>query len=256
MPVKVRCPECESVAAIPDNLMGRKLKCSNCGNQFVASSPSGVKAAVPPPAGATTVVAKGVGGRPVPPPPPVQAGGSIVWPVAAVFALLLPIAAAAGFAYLKWDRGSPVLPPETVVEGGGPEAAPPAARGELYGAIEVGSKGVKYTCFEVYPEKEHGENYRRVVNDSTNTNIVQGMDKTGQFDPKGLNDSVTAAHKFYDVLTKTYNVPPDRVFVVGSSGLDGAVAKPRSRSPRTTRNWATRSARCARQGNGVCQPRR
>ena len=45
MPVKVRCPECGSVAAIPDNLVGRKLKCSNCEGQFVASSPSGVRAA-------------------------------------------------------------------------------------------------------------------------------------------------------------------------------------------------------------------
>ncbi len=59
MAVKVRCPECEAVAAVPDGVLGRQVRCTQCGAQFVAAPLHGVKSsAVMPPAAATTVKAR------------------------------------------------------------------------------------------------------------------------------------------------------------------------------------------------------
>jgi hypothetical protein len=228
MPVKVRCAECETEAAVPEAVVGRKVRCSKCGAQFVASPGNGVKGnGAVPPAAAVTVVARRVGGRPNrPPPPPPADTGSFLWVVAAVVALLLPIMFAAAFAYVKWDKGDHNSP--IAAAGGGNEVvgggAQPAAPRELYGAIEIASKGVKYTCFELSADRANELNPTPVADDSTDTNIVQGMDKSGHFDPARVSDSAAAARKFYDELTKNRGVRPDHVFVVGSSGLAGPVA--------------------------------
>lgn len=39
MPVQIKCPGCAAVLQIPDNLLGRSVKCSKCQNQFTAQAP-------------------------------------------------------------------------------------------------------------------------------------------------------------------------------------------------------------------------
>ncbi|HEX5269922.1 MAG TPA: hypothetical protein VFW33_05525 [Gemmataceae bacterium] len=217
MPVKVRCAECDAEAAVPDAVVGRKVRCSKCGAQFVALSSTAVKSNGPQQAAAVTVVARRVGGRRTPPPPPpAQESGSVLWVVAAVFAMVLPVAGAAAFAYLKWDHGGDAGNAPGVSGKDGPVAVAPAER---YGAIEIASKGVKYTCFEIAADRSKGINPLPVDSGSTNTNIVQGLGKTGRLDPAGLSESVAAARQWYDALRNKHNVPAQNIYVVGSSGL-------------------------------------
>ena len=59
--------------------------------------------------------------------------------------------------------------------------------------------------------------------DSKTTNINRAMAKTGTFDPAGMTATVNAIKKCYQKLTETDNIPPERIFIVGSGGLMGAL---------------------------------
>ena len=45
MPEIVSCPDCDRKLRVPDNLLGKKVKCPSCGNMFTAdtngAAPSG-----------------------------------------------------------------------------------------------------------------------------------------------------------------------------------------------------------------------
>jgi hypothetical protein len=125
--------------------------------------------------------------------------------VAAAAALLLPIAAACGFVVWK---------------GFGTRGASTST--EPYAAIEIGSKGVKYVWCRVTPS-EGGPELLPLEKESENTSVVQGMEKTGLFDPAGLKDTVKVVAKFHELLVEKRQVAPERIFVVGSSGLFGAL---------------------------------
>ena len=64
MPVKLKCPSCQTVLTVPDQARGKAVKCSNCGN---AIKVPGAKAAspeeAPPAAAARSTTAKGAGSR-------------------------------------------------------------------------------------------------------------------------------------------------------------------------------------------------
>ena len=47
MPEVVNCPQCERKLRVPEDLLGKKVKCPTCGNTFTAEVPS----AAPPPRG-------------------------------------------------------------------------------------------------------------------------------------------------------------------------------------------------------------
>jgi predicted Zn finger-like uncharacterized protein len=47
MPSITRCPECNGQLQVPDEFLGRKVKCPTCGAQFTAQAPG--SAAAPPP---------------------------------------------------------------------------------------------------------------------------------------------------------------------------------------------------------------
>jgi predicted Zn finger-like uncharacterized protein len=47
MPEVVQCPECERQLRVPDNLLGKAVKCPSCGTTFMASGPAAAPEAEP-----------------------------------------------------------------------------------------------------------------------------------------------------------------------------------------------------------------
>jgi hypothetical protein len=218
---KIMCPneDCKTVSHLPDAYLGRRVTCKKCKTSFVASVLSEAPTAPSPSSSEVlTVVARRVGAKgpglrtnvpekesPLPgqelrTAPPARRTAMMV---AAALSLLLPIMAASGFVAWK-GFGKP-----------GEEGA-----GETYAAIEIGSKGVKYVPCRIYPS---GDIEPLLNTDPENTNIVWEMGKTGYFDPEGLKTTVKVVAKFHELLEKQHQVAPDRIFVVGSSGLFGAL---------------------------------
>src|SRR5439155_3198085 len=109
------------------------------------------------------------------------AGGSGFWCFAALLAFVLPITAASTFVILNWKNDSSA------------DAGEGSGSAERYGGIEIGSKGVKFTVFEVFPDERLGHDYRILAHGSSNTNIVNGMEKSGTFDEQGLTKTAGVA---------------------------------------------------------------
>jgi hypothetical protein len=233
MPKTARCANCFNVSPIPDKFLGRKIRCKNCGAEFVATpmkipAADGVTPAAKPTDGAgpvtktvdqsgrqsarsttsssnaaaVTVVARRV--RPAP-----KAQGSPVWLFVAVLALVLPVAGAGGFAAKNWDPGRSNQESKN-------KAAEP--KPGVYAAIEVSSSSVKFAYFEVESGPD-GDALHLIDPRTTDANLVAGMDKTGRFDGKEMEKSVRAVAEFHALATQKYKLPPDRVFILGSSGL-------------------------------------
>jgi hypothetical protein len=130
--------------------------------------------------------------------------------ILAILAFVAPIAAAGTFVALRWSAGAGHEP------------------GELFGAIEVGGRSVKCAVFEVFADKEFGRDFDIKDNSSTNAELVKGMEKTGEFNPNGLEDMVTAVRGFLKRLTDAHHLPPEKIHVVGSSGLFKGIEKNKS----------------------------
>jgi hypothetical protein len=215
---KIQCPACKTVSSLPDAYLGRKVKCKACGGQFTAAAQEGLRSAeaVGPAAvsGVVTVVARRVVAAG--PSAPVRPASRAGWRRAAWLAglaLFLPLAAAAVVAAVFWAR---------------------RGQSELYGSIEVGSAGVKYACFEIFPKEGVGYDYHVVAKDSTSIKLVAGLKEKGRFDADALRKTVQAVRTFHDRLVKEYKVPPDKVYVMVSGGLEGAIA--RAGPPEAERN--------------------
>ncbi len=110
MPAAARCPRCSTVLRISDALVGRMVGCTQCGAQFQTAAP---KAPAPPRAAPIAVTAhradtaenqeNRLPSTAATERPPRTA----IWILAAVLALLLPIAGASLFAVFKWDHSRP-----------------------------------------------------------------------------------------------------------------------------------------------------
>jgi predicted Zn finger-like uncharacterized protein len=50
MPVSIKCPQCARGLRVPDELIGRKVKCPGCSTSFTADPAGGEAPAAPPPA--------------------------------------------------------------------------------------------------------------------------------------------------------------------------------------------------------------
>jgi hypothetical protein len=201
-------PACGKQSQVPDQFVGRRVRCKNCDTEFVAgarqgnasritAAPPAAKTATPPAAKVVRVAARRRDeGRP----------GGFGWLLAAFAAFLLPVVAAGGFVALKWNAK---------------HSAPPAA--ERYAGVDVGSSGVTYTIFEVFQHPEHGYVYRVLLFENKTTDLTQGMEKTGAFDPDGLTRTTDAVRRCYEKLTEVDKIQSNRIFIVGSGGLLGAV---------------------------------
>lgn len=95
---------------------------------------------------------------------------------------------------------------------------------DLYGGIEIGSKGVKATILEAkYNQPTNEDDPGRTVQESmpletTNTTLMADLDKDGNFSKTALEDTVKAVKSYYDKL-RSQNVTPEQIYIIGSSGL-------------------------------------
>lgn len=86
---------------------------------------------------------------------------------------------------------------------------------ELYGGIEIGSKGVKATAIKVSPGPE-GLDVKLVYGEVINTTLMKLKDN--RFAPEIIDETVAAVHKLMTKMIE-HRVPVERINVVGSSGL-------------------------------------
>jgi hypothetical protein len=215
-------PECRTQSEIPDKFVGMKVRCKQCRTEFMAGTRTPAPAVIPPlpptvinspPPLAPTTSAKKIPTTASTKVSTVAAvwrepggGGGVGWVIGAVAAFLLPVAAAAGFLALRWT------------------AKPAAPASELYAGIEVGSSGVTYTIFDVTRAPDNTFDYQVLLFDSKTTNINRDMAKTGVFHPEGMAAAVKAIRECFAKLTETDKIPAERIFVVSSGGLLGALS--------------------------------
>src|SRR5436190_6835878 len=95
--------------------------------------------------------------------------------------------------------------------------ADPADLRQAHGGIEIGGRGVKATVLEVRP----GGLYRRLFSKTHNTTL-SALDERGAFKKDALADAVGGIAGFYRVFRETYKLPPERIHIVGSSGVPRA----------------------------------
>ncbi|HKI30944.1 MAG TPA: hypothetical protein VKA46_03705 [Gemmataceae bacterium] len=127
MPIRVTCPKCQSVAAIPDEYRGRALRCKKCGQPFLAGSPAARKAEGEKPAERKTVPARRPTATPAPrsTPAPRRKRTHGRFLIAAAVAVLVGIAAGFPVAYFLLKKD-----PQTDVIAAGPVATAPGGSGK------------------------------------------------------------------------------------------------------------------------------
>jgi hypothetical protein len=150
-----------------------------------------------------------------------DAGGSgVFWVFAAAVVFLVPIGATTAFAALNWKRGAPA-------------AAESAAPSRTVVAMEVGSTAVNMAVFDVYPGDEGEPEVRFLAQQNAKTNLAEGMSKTGEFNPKGVDLTVKAVRDFRSQLEgQGLTIPPENFILVGSGGLMGAVRDRKDLTPK------------------------
>src|SRR4051794_7979492 len=94
--------------------------------------------------------------------------------------------------------------------------AGPADAGSVHAGIEVGGKGVKATVVEVAP----GGPFRRLFGRTHNTPL--SVLDNGAFRQPAIDDAARAIAGFYKTFRDTYKLPPERIHIVGSSGMPQA----------------------------------
>jgi hypothetical protein len=99
-------------------------------------------------------------------------------------------------------------------------AAPAGTPETLHGGIEIGSKGIKAVVVRVRPPGAGGPSFELAAPPLTaNPTLVAGLKETGMFAPDVLRDAARVVATFCERLGNDHKVPPERIFVVASSGL-------------------------------------
>ncbi|MGH9835222.1 MAG: hypothetical protein ACREBD_07255 [Blastocatellia bacterium] len=88
--------------------------------------------------------------------------------------------------------------------------------GELYGGIEIGSKGIKATAIRV-SDDENGYSVKLIYAEVINTTAPSLKDN--KFSPETIQDTALAVQKLLTRMRQEYKVPLERIGVIGSSGL-------------------------------------
>lgn len=241
---KVKCPnaKCQKELIVSDEVLGQRMRCKVCNTLFMTQAAISAAPAASPAKKASTaslsrssvtnkasVSRSNVFNRetvapteqasvalpPAPPPEPDNLGTGVI--VAAVLALVLPIAAASGFVMYKTMRAK---------GGGGIGESVVVSERSLHAGIEIGAKGVKLVVLDVAPDPEFGYDVApREVPDAVNTTLVAGLDVNGRFDPEAQQETVRAVSKFYQHARDQHQVPEDHIYVVGSSSLFATLKK-------------------------------
>ena len=93
---------------------------------------------------------------------------------------------------------------------------PPGPPGELYGGIELSDEGVKAIALQVSQgDDELGVKlvYSEIIR------LRLGRTSEGEFSPQATADAAQAVSTALTRLRQQYNVPLDRIYFIGSSGL-------------------------------------
>lgn len=92
----------------------------------------------------------------------------------------------------------------------------------VHGGIEIGAKGVKAIVIDFTPTAD-GYDLNVLFSDTTNTALASGISATGKFDPKAVTATAEAVTKYATKMRDEFKIAPNRLYVVGSSGLFSAV---------------------------------
>jgi hypothetical protein len=88
----------------------------------------------------------------------------------------------------------------------------------LYSGIEVGSKGVKMSLLEVGKNAKNNGSFNILKDTSVNTDFIS-------FSPTTFSATLDGLYSLYDVAAKEYNISPDKIFTVVSSGVQMQAVK-------------------------------
>lgn len=234
--ITIKCPGCHAAASVPEHLLGQPVKCKKCAARFVAARPGEApvaSATATMPLGATAPMAASIttnpGPRPAPPSKPAAA------PIPIDQARALPVGRR--FSAFNWlvflTTLSAVLGSAYAIQG----SLRGHRGGNLFAGIEVGSKGVKATVIDVfYDDQVQGYGFNPLENKSSETTIVAGLKAKGQFDPIALKETVAEVARFQKEIREKYRLPPERIFVVGASGLFSALGDESTAKDKIARN--------------------
>jgi hypothetical protein len=224
-------PECQTVSPVPDTFLGRKVTCKKCKTAFVVTATVEITVdARPITSELLTVVARRVGAKNgaaketmlADAAPAKSSAMTPLWAatlMAAVVVLVLPVSGAGLFvAFHNWGKNRT------------PNAARVNETGEMYGGIEIASSGVKATVIELYPSQKYEYDYRTIFKKSRDTKVVTGLDKNDQFDADALGDTINTVQSYFERLTKEYRLAPEKIQIVGGSGLFKAIRDRKDRS--------------------------
>src|SRR5262249_49677422 len=92
--------------------------------------------------------------------------------------------------------------------------------------IEIGSKGVKATVLEIITGPRGDQNIDQKFSKSTNTTIVAL--KNGRFQDDAIEETANAGEAYFKQKQEECQGKPERIYIVGSSGLLTEEGKPRA----------------------------
>ncbi len=99
--------------------------------------------------------------------------------------------------------------------------AAPAGAADRRGGIEIGAKGVKAVVVEV-DSGQGGVFSQTLMNQVSNTTVAAGTANGGLFSQQAIDDTATAAGEFAQEMKNKFQIPAEKIRVVGSSGLPNA----------------------------------
>src|SRR5665647_1361418 len=91
-------------------------------------------------------------------------------------------------------------------------------RSIVYAGIEVGSKGIKMSLIEMAKNSSKGDYYNMLKDTSINTDFIS-------FTPPTFSSTLQAFCDLYNSATIVYNISPDNIFTVVSSGVKVSAEK-------------------------------
>ncbi len=91
-------------------------------------------------------------------------------------------------------------------------------RSTVYAGIEVGSKGVKMSLIEMNRNTRKNSNYNIITDTSINTDFIS-------FDQNTFDATLNALYGLYSTAMEFYQINPDKIFTVISSGVKVSAEK-------------------------------
>jgi hypothetical protein len=252
MSTLVHCPSCRANLRISPEKADRLLRCPKCKKNFrlraanavrsapqaatkaaarmpAAPRPSAAPAALhrtlPPPEDDPnrTIVGQDLPGTVSTPPPlgptlplaPSSGKSSLLrWVLVGCLLTVFLVGGSIG-AYYFW-KSPPINSPN------GPDGAQVNPAFGKWGVIEIGSKGIKPVVLDIFEaDNKEGYDFRMPKWElkPNNQNLVAAAKDGQAFAPQALEETGEIVKQFHTRMREEYDVPPDRIYVMSSSGL-------------------------------------